>query len=274
VHLAPEGVDAVDFKQVGSRERSSRKIKLECRSCHQLDQAGRYMLPIQHDQHCKGCHPLFVQLQGEFESSGLTALAAHFAARPAPHAEPIAVRAVLRQRLVELAPAFTKKAPAMASAELPRTLPSRPKPLPVNAAEWSWVNEQLETAERQLFQGAAGCRYCHASAVEWSAGLPRYPPSAINKRAFPAPIGASKRWMPKSVFNHHAHRMVQCADCHAAENSEKTSDVLLPGIDSCMNCHRPNGGARSGCVECHQYHAREKTPTWKLGSPTRQARAS
>jgi hypothetical protein len=198
-----------------------------------------------------------VQLKGEHAEPGLAELATRFAASPAPHAEPAAVRAVLRQRLVELAPAFTQSPPASAKDELPRILPSRPKPPPVNAAEWSWVNDQLETAERQLFQGAGGCRQCHPPPVQWSAGLPRLPPSTINKRNFAPPIGDSERWLPRSLFDHHAHRMLQCAECHAAAASEKTSDVLLPSIDSCMNCHRPSGGARNGCVECHRFHARE-----------------
>jgi len=28
----------------------------------------------------------------------------------------------------------------------------------------------------------------------------------------------------------------------------------MPAIGTCRDCHKPTGGARSGCVECHRYH--------------------
>src|SRR2546425_12439836 len=34
-----------------------------------------------------------------------------------------------------------------------------------------------------------------------------------------------------------------------------TSDVLLPGIQNCRQCHRPGlDAAESRCFECHTYH--------------------
>lgn len=40
--------------------------------------------------------------------------------------------------------------------------------------------------------------------------------------------------------------------------SNKTTDILLPKIGICMECHKPEGGARANCVECHIYHDRSK----------------
>lgn len=40
--------------------------------------------------------------------------------------------------------------------------------------------------------------------------------------------------------------------------SSKTTDILLPKIGICMECHKPEGGARANCVECHIYHDRSK----------------
>jgi hypothetical protein len=45
-----------------------------------------------------------------------------------------------------------------------------------------------------------------------------------------------------------------CAQCHEAERSEATSDIILPGKDSCATCHSPRGGVADSCVTCHTYH--------------------
>ena len=73
--------------------------------------------------------------------------------------------------------------------------------------------------------------------------LPQYLPTRI-------PV----RWLPHSVFNHGVHRPIQCLECHKASTSTQTSDVLLPSVSVCRECHRAVQGARTGCVECHVYH--------------------
>jgi len=74
------------------------------------------------------------------------------------------------------------------------------------------------------------------------------------------------------VFDHRAHRSVNCVDCHAAAlTSSATSDVLSPNLDtgtkSCVSCHKPDvdsftagvhRGATSDCISCHQFHDRTK----------------
>lgn len=68
--------------------------------------------------------------------------------------------------------------------------------------------------------------------------------------------------MPKAVFDHSAHESMECADCHEAEKSELSSDILMPYLNNCQQCH---GGEKStmmvatGCVGCHGYHAKTKT---------------
>jgi len=60
--------------------------------------------------------------------------------------------------------------------------------------------------------------------------------------------------MPRASFDHGPHLMVKCGDCHAAQASTKTSDVLLPNQAVCATCHAPAKGAESRCFECHGYH--------------------
>jgi len=46
----------------------------------------------------------------------------------------------------------------------------------------------------------------------------------------------------------------ECARCHKGiEASAQSSDLFVPGIASCRECHGP-GAVRSDCVTCHRYH--------------------
>ncbi len=63
------------------------------------------------------------------------------------------------------------------------------------------------------------------------------------------------RWMLRSDFDHRKHRNVNCNDCHQATQSRLTSDVLMPGIASCVTCHSPAGKVAAECITCHSYHA-------------------
>src|SRR5262249_45279913 len=56
---------------------------LDCSACHQTGAAGRYMLPVRYEAHCKGCHPLAVQVASDFAGGRARELARNFA-RPVP----------------------------------------------------------------------------------------------------------------------------------------------------------------------------------------------
>jgi hypothetical protein len=71
-----------------------------------------------------------------------------------------------------------------------------------------------------------------------------------------------ERWMPSSIFGHGAHEEISCENCHVGvRNSTKTSDVLLPKIEGCRDCHVEHpeiGRITSNCILCHSYH--DSTP--------------
>jgi DnaJ-class molecular chaperone len=58
------------------------------------------------------------------------------------------------------------------------------------------------------------------------------------------------------VFDHDTHKLLKCMECHTqAPASQATSDVLIPGIQTCQKCHRSGANsAESRCFECHTYH--------------------
>jgi hypothetical protein len=230
VHLKPEGVRGSDGKPV----------ILECNQCHREDEAGRFMRPINYEQHCGQCHPLEVKAVGQFKGEKIV---------HAPHKEPRVVQAALRDEFTQFVQSNPEVLGVPVTAPSRRPLPGGQRLPPVTDKEWSWVNYQLETAERVLFDGAGGCRYCHE--VKERLGHNRLPEYATTN--------IRQRWLEHSVFSHHSHRSLDCLACHErAPQSARTSDVLLPKVGACQQCHRARNGARSDCAECHRYHDKSK----------------
>lgn len=121
---------------------------------------------------------------------------------------------------------------------------ARAAPEAAGPSALEWASAQLPGAERIMFKQK--CEFCHTM-TRAPDGPPRVAPTAI-------PL----RWLPHSVFDHGRHRAIACADCHKATVSTHTTDVLLPSVTVCRECHRVDGGARTRCVECHLYHDKSK----------------
>jgi hypothetical protein len=121
-------------------------------------------------------------------------------------------------------------------------------------------------------QGSGGCRYCHetddgagvdaSNTAFYVAGASPLP--AIRKPRLPV------RWFPHSEFDHDAHRMMTCVECHSGNGvpdvyaSQSTGDVLMPQLQLCRKCHvrAPSIGgnlesAGGACLGCHVYHQRQ-----------------
>lgn len=247
------------LKPTGTLGPGGKVETLDCANCHRIDGAGRYMQPINYEAHCARCHPLSVQLAGPFgDDDKLQAAVAAFVKAPAPHKEPAVVRAALRERLLR----FVQDNPVQGVDHVPPRAIPRPRRLEaVSEKQWVWAKGQLTEVEKLLFGNAqqphnedllfnrpAGCVYCHIPNEERPAGSEDLP---VYKKT-----NVQERWLTHSRFSHETHRMLGCVACHAAPDSARTSDVLMPRIDACQQCHNPKAGVRSDCVECHKYHDR------------------
>lgn len=105
-------------------------------------------------------------------------------------------------------------------------------------------------------RGCALCHYLHPSPVS----LVRA--GAIRDLAI-EPVNVPNVWFERARFDHSAHQAVDCNECHAeVKTSKNNTDVLLPGIAKCVQCHGPatgrsgktQGGAGDSCTECHRFH--------------------
>jgi len=198
-----------------------------------------YMAPVNYMEHCSACHPL--EFGKRFQEL-------------APHKEPKVVYESVVRMLNEYIAAHPDQIHTVEEPD--KRLPSRPPPpIPRNAQEW--VNQRLGTA--QLLLWGKACKECHD--LSYPAGYEKLPAVAEAKIA--------RQWLPGSNFDHQAHQMVACASCHGkAETSTKTSDVLIPGVQVCQQCHRSGANsAEARCFECHTYHdwSKEKHVNGQFG---------
>jgi hypothetical protein len=243
VHLQPGGVFGPDGEPA----------RLNCASCHEPDEQRRYLKPINYERHCARCHVLAVQVLGNWGDEPIRAAAEQFRAQPAPHRAPAEVRAALRDRLTQ----FVQEHPAVLGPAAARPL-ARPIPGPQPGStapieKGTWVNDQLRQTERFLFDGPGGCRHCHERASsDAPGGLPQYERTNL-----------LNRWLPRSQFDHDSHRMLACTECHAATESRRAADLLLPRIDNCRQCHNSRVGAPTECIDCHRYHHRDQEGDWQ-----------
>jgi hypothetical protein len=220
VHLKPEKLGQHGFEQ------------LTCDSCHQLDAQGRYMLPVVYETHCQQCHAL------EFD--------ARFPQQVVPHDAPEVVQAFLVNVFTQYVLNHVEACEARTNRPL-RQRPGQSLTREEARALRECVSEEVQAAERFLFKDKT-CKLCHMLSHAPATPLP-----AIETPAIP------HRWLPHSVFKHQVHSRAgrKCEDCHqAARTSQHTSDVLLPGIATCQECHTASKGVSTACVTCHLYHDR------------------
>lgn len=249
---------AAHIKKDGVRSLTGIEI-LQCTDCHRAaavrlpPEGGSHAVriglisPANYAQNCARCHGLEFDYRVE---------------QPAPHDMPEVVRAAVRTALQTYITAH----PADISRpddpwRLPLNFARPPEPPARNAAEW--VARRAHNAERLLW---GRCRTCHTE-VSPSPGSDPGRPVTTSTPAFAA-SNITTRWMARAAFDHTPHLMVQCGDCHAAERSQLTSDVLMPKQATCATCHAPSRGAEARCFECHQYHdwstSHAVTPAFKL----------
>ncbi len=231
VHLAPAGLHGTDGKAVF----------LKCGTCHQPAPPGDFMQPIRFQEHCLQCHDNTLVFDAE-----------RLRDRPVPHgSQPELLRGLFHESYRQ----YVRAHPEELSKK-----PERTRPLPgrstfvVTKEEWNWVADKADKADRILFYHGGGCRYCHE--VKEQPG----------REVVIAPANIPGRWLLHGKFSHFAHRFIpapmaeeeNCAACHGdVHASSRTSDVLLPSLRKCQECHDERAGLakhKTTCISCHAYH--------------------
>jgi hypothetical protein len=93
-----------------------------------------------------------------------------------------------------------------------------------------------------------------------------------------AKANVTARWVPHALFNHEVHQMLSCTSCHARVTESELTDVLVPEIRTCQQCHREDrkGAAEARCFECHVYHdwSRQKLAPGRFTIPELEGKAA
>ncbi len=211
--------------------------KLACIDCHKQDGRGEYQLPITFKEHCTECHTL----QFDEKTPGLTL----------PHGDPYYVRAFLRSLNIQYEEFGRDVEGVTRHDDLIRYIKEKRTSIEgqyktgedlEHMVFFSDKGTKFADGQRAAF---TGCAVCHDVKA----------PEADNATPLIEKVGVPTRWMTLSKFDHSLHQKgLTCIDCHKVMKSELTSDLNLPSIKSCIDCHSPQGGIRSDCTSCHSYH--------------------
>lgn len=213
---------------------------LVCADCHTPSADGTRFQPVDMEQNCQACHSL------AFDKIGGTT-------RTLRHGDTGQMIADLR--------AFYRSTSPPRPAELGGMVRRRPGGYAqgqVYNAYFSAAGARGsagDAAVRAVFSPGGACYDCHivkapgVGAADWSV----------------VPVNQPMRYMMHGWFDHNAHTTETCESCHAAKQSVKATDLILPDLKSCRACHGGEASASkvpSGCAMCHSYHVKQDAP-WK-----------
>jgi len=230
-HLTPDGLNTPQGHRV-----------LDCANCHVADAGGAKMRPVKFETMCHDCHTL-----------GFDTLAPD---REVPHGKVAEVIYMLNEYYAKVALEggyLDAKSPVIVQE---RRRPGAPPLSQQQQAEaLAWARERTREVTESLFTGRA-CTTCHRVT----------PPRDATDTWHVAPVRVSGVWYADAKFTHARHTTVDCAHCHAARQSQQASDLLIPGIANCRECHggaHATGKVPTTCIACHDYH---QSATLNLGT--------
>jgi hypothetical protein len=217
---------------------------LACVDCHRPEVGGVSMLLPRMQEHCSVCHS---HRLGFDESAPDRVL---------PHGRPDEVIAVINDFYAARA---MQGRPGTVVEDQPG-LRRRPGETPPAAGPTgtglSPEQEAQAIAARKLEDvfGRSLCGVCHEI----------IPPAASERGKWEVrPVRVASVWMPKARFDHGAHETMGCMDCHRAQTSKTSKDVLMPPIETCRACHQgehARAAVPSTCIMCHVYHRKDLDP--------------
>jgi hypothetical protein len=219
--------------------------------------------PVQFAYACSGCHLL--SFDKRFDEG-------------VPHDKPEVVHVFLLKKFREYIAAHPREVRVVRDPSRDLTGKSLPPEVRVLTSE-QWVIERTADAEVLLWRKT--CVQCHLLSARSSDGeapsqnAPRLRTAEDNRPVLRplreiVPAYIAQGWMAHAKFDHDSHRGFSCVSCHAkALTSTESSDILLPGIETCKKCHAPGPEhAESRCFECHTYHdwsnRKEVTPKFTV----------
>jgi hypothetical protein len=196
---------------------------LECKDCHQLNADRIGFKDVTMEDACEGCHSLV---------SGRTATG--FSKLRHGDVKDLAEDLARISTGPRATPASTRKRPGQFGSG------------GAYAADFGRPVRAYIGLSNALAPGGI-CTECHI-------------PTRKDGRADLIPVNLPDRFLTSGFFSHEAHKKEECTDCHAADTSKAASDLLIPDLKSCRDCHLGASAVKtktivpSSCAMCHAYH--------------------
>ena len=240
------------------------KTQLQCVNCHVPEPGGELMRAIDMDRDCAGCHKM------TFNAAGIE--------RPLPHADEDEVARILTDYFIAAAMeggVTTETAPQEVKRKRRRRIAGE-NTSEVRAEQTGLTDNQrgqaIEWAQKETIVqmdaifGVRLCGNCHEAK--------KFPDKTGTERWQVLPALLQRHWMPRARFNHTPHEAMDCTGCHDAAKSDKATDILMVGQETCRGCHDgTDEGAKAECVDCHEYHIPGMAPMSPEHAKLFQARA-
>lgn len=220
---------------------------LGCRDCHNLERNGEHFMPITMERNCASCHPLTFD-QGN-------------PSRELPHGKPLEAMYVIEDYFARKYSGDPRLPLARPAAAPLRRLPDRDKaaeaPLDSCAGAGYLCASRRAAAEIENQFSGRGCVSCHTVTQDPNA-------KDIHDRFQVLPVHLSYEYFSAARFNHRQHAIQKnllgdeaCGSCHNARSSTQSTDVMIPDVNKCLECHRDRyerDKVTMQCVSCHAYH--------------------
>ncbi len=215
---------------------------MDCNDCHRLQADNEHFEAITMEKDCASCHEL------KFDTENLE--------RVLPHGKPKEVLHMLQEHFVRMYTDPNYTPPNTNNRR--RRVGGSSSDTCTKGFECGMKKAEQE-ARAQFTQGV--CNYCHQVNEKES--------DDIYQRWQVLPVHINADWYPQAHFDHASHltqkqnENVACLSCHQADTSEHSSDVLIPGIDNCVDCHgdaKVKEKVSLNCISCHAYHPDSAAP--------------
>jgi predicted CXXCH cytochrome family protein len=219
--------------------RRSDSKQLNCADCHKLEQDSEHFEPIAMETRCASCHEL------TFDPGAPD--------RQLPHGKP-------REAILILQDYFTRKFSDPRGSQPVRE--RRRLPGHEDEVEQTCSGAPFDCAMRSARVeienqfSRRGCIGCHVVVDTHS--------EVLLERFQVYPIKLARDYLPAGHFDHRSHQIQgkltgddACLSCHKAKQSKESSDLMLPVMAKCEECHGDKPAVdrvQVQCVSCHAYH--------------------